>query len=50
MTKDMSYGQLNESVARTLFTEKMKKNVRPAGLFIDKEFGFLGASPDGMCQ
>ncbi|XP_041988658.1 uncharacterized protein LOC121740029 [Aricia agestis] len=50
LTNDMSYGQRNESVARTLFTEKMKKNVRPAGLFIDKEFGFLGASPDGVIE
>lgn len=48
MTKDMEYGQYHESVARTLFIEKMNKCVRPAGLFIDEEFGFLGASPDGM--
>lgn len=48
MTNDMAYGHYNESVARTLFAEKMKKVVRPAGLFIDEEFGFLGASPDGM--
>lgn len=45
----MAYGQYHESVARTLFKEQMKKAVRPAGLFIDEEFGFfLGASPDGM--
>ncbi|KAI8439846.1 hypothetical protein MSG28_001315 [Choristoneura fumiferana] len=42
----MAYGQYNESVARTLFIEKLQKAVRPAGLFIDEEFGFLGASPD----
>ncbi|KAI8420612.1 hypothetical protein MSG28_007856 [Choristoneura fumiferana] len=44
----MAYGQYNESVARTLFIEKLQKAVRPAGLFIDEEFGFLGASPDGV--
>ncbi|KAI8424658.1 hypothetical protein MSG28_003085 [Choristoneura fumiferana] len=46
LTNDMAYGQYNESVARTLFIEKLQKAVRPAGLFIDEEFGFLGASPD----
>ncbi|KAI8440666.1 hypothetical protein MSG28_001865 [Choristoneura fumiferana] len=48
LTNDMAYGQYNESVARTLFIEKLQKAVRPAGLFIDEEFGFLGASPDGV--
>ncbi|KAI8437081.1 hypothetical protein MSG28_010441 [Choristoneura fumiferana] len=46
----MAYGQYNESVARTLFIEKLQKAVRPAGLFIDEEFGFLGASPDGVIE
>ncbi|KAI8423495.1 hypothetical protein MSG28_012609 [Choristoneura fumiferana] len=46
----MAYGQYNESVARTLFIEKLQKAVRPAGLFIDEEFGFLGASPDDPGQ
>lgn len=47
-TKDMIYGQNNESMARTLFTEKMKKKVQLARLYIDEEFGFFGASPNGM--
>ncbi|XP_063385048.1 uncharacterized protein LOC134671192 [Cydia fagiglandana] len=47
-TKDMLYGQQNESVARTYFIENYKKTVRQAGLYIDAEFGFLGASPDGI--
>lgn len=44
---DMLHGQQNESVARTIFAVEQKKIVRPAGLFIDEEYGFLGASPDG---
>ncbi|XP_049872736.1 uncharacterized protein LOC126371469 isoform X2 [Pectinophora gossypiella] len=50
LTNDMAYGQNHESVARTLFIEKMNKAVRPAGLYIDEEFGFLGASPDGVIE
>lgn len=46
----MLYGQQNESVARMCFIENYKKTVRQAGLFIDAEFGFLGASPDGMLK
>lgn len=43
----MSYGQQNETVARIMFTNVTQKQVRLAGLFIDEEHGFLGASPDG---
>ena len=28
----------------------MNKKVQPSGLFIDHEFGFLGASPDGIIE
>lgn len=45
--KDTAYGQQNESVARTIFAENYDKSVREAGLFIDEEHGYLGASPDG---
>lgn len=47
MTNDMMYGRQNESVARTFFIENYNKQVRQAGLFIDQQYGFLGASPDG---
>ncbi|XP_049877293.1 uncharacterized protein LOC126374645 [Pectinophora gossypiella] len=50
MTNDMTYGQRNESMARTFFIENYKKSVRPSGLYIDEEFGFLGASPDGIVE
>ncbi|XP_063393385.1 uncharacterized protein LOC134678669 isoform X2 [Cydia fagiglandana] len=48
LTSDMKYGQHNEAVARTLFETTTNKKVERAGLFIDKQYGFLGASPDGI--
>lgn len=42
------YGIRNESVAIGKFMEKTGKIVKPSGLFVDLEYGFLGASPDGM--
>lgn len=42
------YGIKNESVAVSKFMEKTGKFVKPSGLFVDLEYGFLGASPDGM--
>ncbi|KAI5645811.1 yqaJ-like viral recombinase domain-containing protein [Phthorimaea operculella] len=47
---DTTYGQQNESVAKTIFAERHGKTVREAGLFIDEEYGFLGASPDGVIE
>lgn len=49
-TKDTVFGQQNENVARNLFMTNCQKHVRLSGLFIDEEYGFLGASPDGKFQ
>lgn len=43
----MMYGQQNEHVAKSMFMQQYGKIVRPSGLFIDEDFGFLAASPDG---
>lgn len=43
----MLYGQQNEIVARSMYMQQYGKTVRPSGIFIDEEFGFLAASPDG---
>lgn len=43
----MLYGQQYESVAKSMFMQQYNKIVRPSGLFIDEEFGFLAGSPDG---
>ncbi|CAG4924392.1 unnamed protein product [Colias eurytheme] len=45
-TKDMLYGQQYENVAKSMFMQQYNKIVRPSGLFIDEEFGFLAGSPD----
>lgn len=43
----MLYGQQYENVAKSMFMQQYNKIVRPSGLFIDEEFGFLAGSPDG---
>ena len=47
-TKAMEHGQMYEPVAIAAFAKKMGCIVNSAGLFIHKEYGFLGASPDGI--
>lgn len=42
-----AYGKANEAVAISFFEETTGKKVNPSGLFVDLEYGFLGASPDG---
>uniref|UniRef100_A0A2A4IWF1 Uncharacterized protein n=1 Tax=Heliothis virescens TaxID=7102 RepID=A0A2A4IWF1_HELVI len=49
-TNDMLYGQQHEIVAKTMFMQQYNKIVRPAGLFIDEEFGCLAGSPDGIIE
>ena len=44
----MEHGQMYEPVATAAFVKKMGCIVNSAGLFIHKEYGFLGASPDGI--
>ncbi|KAF2889851.1 hypothetical protein ILUMI_16322, partial [Ignelater luminosus] len=46
-TAAMEYGKKNECVAVLKFQEKTGKTVERAGLYIDVDHGFLGASPDG---
>ncbi|KAF2890773.1 hypothetical protein ILUMI_15400, partial [Ignelater luminosus] len=47
-TAAMEYGKKNERVAVLKFQEKTGKTVERAGLYIDVDHGFLGASPDGV--
>lgn len=42
------YGIAKEHVAISLFEEKMQVAVKKTGLWVDLEYGFLGASPDGI--
>lgn len=46
-TPATEYGKMNESVAIQRFTEERGLHVEPCGLFLDEQFQFLGASPDG---
>ena len=46
-TPAMDYGKINESVARQHLENMYDITVEDAGLFIDEDYGFLGASPDG---
>lgn len=42
------YGIAKESVAINLFQKQYNVEVRPSGLWVDDQYGFLGASPDGL--
>lgn len=42
------YGKINEKIAVEKFAAEYHVTVQPSGLFIDLEYGFLGASPDGL--
>jgi hypothetical protein len=47
-TAAMKYGRDQEEVARRELAAKLNKNIKPCGLFIDKENPYLGTSPDGL--
>ena len=44
----MGYGHDYENTAREELVIELKKQIRRSGLFVDREFPFLGASPDGL--
>jgi hypothetical protein len=46
--KGTEYGKINEKVALKKFSLEHKLSVQPSGLFVDLDYGFLGASPDGL--
>jgi hypothetical protein len=51
--KAMMHGKLYEDVARNQLVKQLKKgnssiDIAECGLFIDEEYHFLGASPDGL--
>lgn len=47
-TAAMKYGCEKEEVARKELAQKLNKEIKPCGLFIDTENSCLGASPDGL--
>ncbi|KAI4463178.1 exonuclease phage-type/recb c-terminal domain-containing protein [Holotrichia oblita] len=47
-TPALRFGKVKEAVAISLFEKQMNMKVLPAGLFVDTEYGFLAASPDGL--
>ena len=54
-TPSLSFGTLNEPIARQQYFEKYKLDhkkaeIKMCGLFIDPNFPFLGASPDGLIK
>lgn len=54
-TQSMSFGTLNEPIARHQYFEKYKHAhkqsvIKLCGLFIDPDFPYLGASPDALVQ
>ncbi|XP_025194234.1 uncharacterized protein LOC112593869, partial [Melanaphis sacchari] len=46
--KSLQYGKDMEIAARKKAEETMNFTVKPCGLFIDTEFPYLAASPDGL--
>lgn len=46
-TPALEFGKTKEAVAISLFEKQMNVKVQSAGLFIDSDCSFLGASPDG---
>lgn len=46
-SNDVEYGIMFERFAISLFEKEYGKKVEASGLFIDLEYPFLGASPDG---
>lgn len=49
-TDAVEYGIMKESIAIKHFESAMGLYVKPSGLWIDEEYGFLAASPDGWCK
>ena len=49
-TAAMKYGRENEKIAMKELAQKLNKEIKPCGLFIDIENPFLGASPDGLIE
>ncbi|XP_075556529.1 uncharacterized protein LOC142588576 [Dermacentor variabilis] len=44
----LEHGKQQEQVAVRLYEEETGTRVQPCGLFVDQEYGFLAASPDGL--
>ncbi|XP_064479311.1 uncharacterized protein LOC135392531 [Ornithodoros turicata] len=49
-TSATEYGKQNEDVAIRLYEAQRNCSVQKCGLFVDLEYGFLAASPDGIVQ
>lgn len=49
-TAEMKYGHDMESRARAELSDFLQKEIRVCGLFIDQDYPFLGASPDGLIE
>lgn len=47
-SKATEYGNANEKLATSAYEKASGNRVLPAGLFVDEEFPFLAASPDGI--
>lgn len=47
-TEPVLHGQAYEGIAKRQFKELTGKKVQSAGLFVDVEYPFLAASPDGL--
>ncbi|XP_060858281.1 uncharacterized protein LOC132935681 [Metopolophium dirhodum] len=45
-----NYGIENEPIARISFEKVINLKIKPAGLFVDKTYHFLAASPDGLIE
>lgn len=48
ISKHIEFGRQNEKVVIRQFENQYNKTVRPCGLFVDEQYPFLGASPDGL--
>ena len=49
-TADMAYGISEEGTARQRYSETMNVVVRESGLWVNKKYPHLGASPDGLLE
>ncbi|KYN27414.1 hypothetical protein ALC57_03197 [Trachymyrmex cornetzi] len=49
-TAAMKYGRDMEEMAKQKLSEILKKDIKPCGLFIDSNYPWLGASPDGLLE
>ena len=46
----MKCGRAQEELARRELATELKKEIKSCGLFIDYEYPYLGASPDGLIE